>query len=222
MKRQVVENSIQESTEMAQYERVGPIPKIILLVLLLLVMVAGGAIWFDYLGVIDAKTTLAPILRLVGLAPRTADPVSDDPGLLDAERLAKREEALALREDELEKREAGILEREREIARMQEQLEARERDIEDREISFNERMRRDENKRAALVQNSRDLTNMRPDDAVKILTSYDDQLLIDTLRVTEELAQEAGAFSFVSLWLSQMPSERAAEIQRKMTIRAEQ
>jgi flagellar protein FlbB len=59
---------------------------------------------------------------------------------------------------------------------------------------------------------------MRPDDAVAILVGYDDQLLIDTLRVTEELAQAAGEVSLVSVWLSRLPSDRAADIQRKMTL----
>ncbi len=70
-----------------------------------------------------------------------------------------------------------------------------------------------------LEQNSRDLTSMRPDDAVNILAGYDDQLLIDTLRVTEELAQSAGEISLVSVWLARLPADRAAEIQRKMTLR---
>jgi flagellar protein FlbB len=60
---------------------------------------------------------------------------------------------------------------------------------------------------------------MRPDDAVEILAGYDDQLLIDTLRVTEELAQQAGEVSLVSVWLSRLPAERASDIQRKMTLR---
>ncbi|MFP4211650.1 MAG: flagellar protein FlbB, partial [Alkalispirochaeta sp.] len=78
-----------------------------------------------------------------------------------------------------------------------------------------------ENRRAVLEQNSRDLTSMRPEDAVEILLGYDDQLLIDTLRVTEELAQEAGEISLVSVWLSRFPADRAADLQRKMTLKPE-
>ena len=70
-----------------------------------------------------------------------------------------------------------------------------------------------------LVQNSRYLTSMRPAEAVRILEGYDDQLMIDTLRVTEEIARESGEVSLVSVWLSNLPPERAADIQRKMTLR---
>ena len=35
-------------------------------------------------------------------------------------------------------------------------------------------------------------------------------------------AQEAGEVSLVSVWLSRMPPERAAEIQRKMTIKPDE
>jgi flagellar protein FlbB len=43
----------------------------------------------------------------------------------------------------------------------------------------------------------------------------DDQDAIDVFRKTEEIAQAEGTSSIVSYWLSLMPSERAAELQRK-------
>ncbi len=55
-----------------------------------------------------------------------------------------------------------------------------------------------------------------PQRAVDILLAMDDQNIIDVLRKTEELAAAGGTTSMVSYWLSLMPPERAAEIQRKM------
>ena len=42
------------------------IGRVIVLLLLVLVHVAGGIVWFDYLNVIDAKTVLAPLYSLIG------------------------------------------------------------------------------------------------------------------------------------------------------------
>jgi flagellar protein FlbB len=44
-----------------------------------------------------------------------------------------------------------------------------------------------------------------------------DQDAIDVLRMTETIAQAEGTTSVVAYWLSLMPPERAAELQRKMT-----
>jgi len=57
---------------------------------------------------------------------------------------------------------------------------------------------------------------MPPDKAVKILLAMEDQDVIDLMRVTEELAAEAGEASLVAYWLSLMPADRAAALQRKM------
>jgi flagellar protein FlbB len=51
------------------------------------------------------------------------------------------------------------------------------------------------------------------------MLAMDDQDVIDALRKTEEIAQAEGTTSIVSYWLSLMPPERAAEIQRKMVSR---
>ena len=56
---------------------------------------------------------------------------------------------------------------------------------------------------------------MRPEAAVNILLAMDDQVVIDVLRKVEELAKRSGTASLGSYWLSLMPAERAAEIQRK-------
>lgn len=203
----------------ARYSRIGAIPQILLLLLLVAGLIAGGLLWFDYLGLIDVKDRFAPVLGVVGVEERSevADP--DDVMLMDRLRLEKLQEAIELREAELEQTNAGLQEDRLALEEQQQELEQRLAEVEEREVSLNERLQRYENRRAVLEQNSRDLTSMRPDDAVEILQGYDDQLLIDTLRVTEELAQQAGEVSLVSVWLSRFPAERAAEIQRLMTLK---
>jgi flagellar protein FlbB len=83
--------------------------RVIVLFLLIIILAAGGIVWFDYLNVIDAKSLMAPALQLVGLAPRSQPEIPEGmPISLDAERLAVRLEALELRNLELDQREEAI------------------------------------------------------------------------------------------------------------------
>jgi flagellar protein FlbB len=201
--------------------RVRAFPRIFLFGLLLLVLVGGGLLWFDYLGLIDAVAIVRPAASAVGLAEaEETDPT--DPALLDVAREAKTEEALALREEELARREEELEAQAAELEVLEQELRDREAELAEREVSFNQRVEQYENRRAVLEQNARDLTNMPPDTAVDILVGYEDQLLIDTLRVTEELAQAAGDVSLVPVWLARMPADRVATIQRKMTVKPEE
>ena len=62
---------------------------------------------------------------------------------------------------------------------------------------------------------------MTPKAAVNILLAMDDQMVIDVLRKVEEMAAQNGTASMVSYWLSLMPADRAAAIQRKMVVKPE-
>ena len=203
----------------ARYSKIGALPQILLLILLIAGLIVGGLLWFDYLGLVDVKDRFAPLLGVVGVEERTEMSDVDDVMLMDRLRLEKLREAVEMRETALAQEKEALEEERLALQEERQSLEQRLAEVEEQEVSLNERLQRYENRRAVLEQNSRDLTSMRPDDAVEILLGYDDQLLIDTLRVTEELAQQAGEVSLVSVWLSRFPADRAAEIQRKMTLK---
>jgi flagellar protein FlbB len=192
--------------------------RIIVLLILIAALAGGGLVWFDYLNVIDAKAVLAPVYRLVGLETRSQDSGGED-GLLslDAERLAVRLEAQELRSMELDQREAEILTRQGEIQQMAEELEERQKALDERENSINAQAQDAENKQKNVEQYARYLNGMPPERAVGIITAMNDQDAIDVLRMTETIAQAEGTTSIVAYWLSLMPPERAAELQRKMT-----
>ncbi|MDR3304222.1 MAG: flagellar protein FlbB [Treponema sp.] len=191
--------------------------KVIVLLLLIIAMAGGGLVWFDYLNVIDAKTVLAPLYKLIGKEGRNQPMTLDDAPLsLDAERLALRLEALELRSLEMDKQEQGIKSKQGEIEQMAQELEERQKALDERENSFNALVKAAEDKGRNVEQNARYLTGMPPQSAVGIITALDDQDAIDVLRKAEEIAQAEGTASIVSFWLSLMPSEKAAELQRKM------
>lgn len=198
------------------YGRANAAPRIFGLSLLVLVLALGGALWFDFLGLIDVTAVFAPALRWVGLEPRAEAVEADSPLLLENERIGKREEAIAILGDELDERAQTLEAREAELQALAEQLDAREAALDDREKSVSEALRRVENERAALVKLSTYLTNMPPADAVEIMVNYRDPLLLDVLLMTDELAEAGGQASLVPFWLSQMPPARAAIIGEKL------
>ena len=198
-----------------EYSSVGAGFRVVILLLLVAVLVLGGLVWFDYLGIVDAKRLLAPVFTLIRGERIVVD--SEDPLLLEKERLDKQLEALALRSEELAAREQELAAGQAEVDQMVEQLEEREQTIEDREKVFNERLQAFDNRRVNLQRNSDYLVGMPPGNAVKILLQMEDQDVIDIFRITEEQAQATGELSLVSYWLSLMPAERAAVLQRKMS-----
>jgi len=197
--------------------RLGMGTRIVALFFLILGLVFGGLYWFDFLGVISAGQILSPITSLFGVKHETIN--VDDPTLLDSVRIRKQEEAIDLKFQELGNKQNDLAKKDRDIQQKVAEIDEREKSQDDREKSFNEKVKRYDDQVKNLEQNSKYLTSMPPDDAVKILDGYDDQLLIDTLRSTQELADAAGSQSLVPLWLSKLPPARAAEIQRKMTLK---
>jgi len=200
----------------AEFGEVRPGVRIFILFLLLIVLTLGGIIWFDYLGVVDAKSMLAPVYRLLGFEKRRAVAGADDPILLDKERLSKQSDALVLRQEEQDKREADLQKSEHDLAQLGEDLKDKEAAVEAREKAFNEQVKAFENRRVNLVQNAKYLTGMEPRKACDILMKMDDTDVIDIFRIVEDLAKKAGEDSVVAVWLSMIPADRAAVIQRKM------
>jgi flagellar protein FlbB len=201
----------------AEYGKPRILGKVIVLSLLIIAMAIGGLVWFDYLNVIDAKTVLAPLYRFIGREGRTQGTTSADTELsLDAERLAVRLEALELRDVEIEKQEQELQTRRGEISQMAQELEDRQKSLEDLQKSFNALVKDAENKDKNVEQNARYLTGMPPQNAVDIIENMDDQDAIDVFRKAEEIAQAEGSASIVSYWISLLPADRAAELQRKM------
>lgn len=185
--------------------------------MLIAIMALGGLMWFDYLGVINVKRVFTPIYRLLGKEPQvsaanSSSPVTAD---LDQERIDKQREALELYREELDRRENEISEREKLNEQIALELSNREKTQEERERVFDQTVKQYDDRNLNIEQIALNLNGMQPQAAVNILLAMDDQVVIDVLRKVEEIASRDGSSSMGSYWLSLMPSERAAEIQRK-------
>lgn len=194
--------------------------KSLLLLLLIIILVLAGLLWFDYLGVIQAKSFFKPVYKLFGLESQTSSSASSPDNLeladLDNDRWAKRLLALDIRTQELDKREAEISEAEDNNAQIAQQLEDLEKTLADREKTFNNEVQKYDDRIRNIEDIVRQLEGMPPKAAVEIIVGLDDQLIIDVFRRAEEMHAAEGTSSTVAYWMSLMPPERAAEIERKM------
>ncbi len=194
--------------------------KSILLLLLIVILVLFGLIWFDYLGVIQAKRFFGPVYRLLGLEPQTSYALSSPDNMeeadLDNDRFAKRLESLDARVEELNKRESDLKAAEEFNAQVAQELSEQRIALEDREKTFNNQVKKYDDRSVNIDQIVSNLEGMAPNNAVAILCEMDDQDIIDVLRKADANAMAKGSSSMVAYWLSLMPATKAAEIQRKM------
>ncbi|WP_296019947.1 MULTISPECIES: periplasmic-type flagellar collar protein FlbB [unclassified Treponema] len=198
--------------------------KSIALLFLILAIILGGLLWFDYLGIIKAKSIFAPVYKLFGLQPQTSVSATSSKPLqanLEDDRLAKRLEALEIRSQELDKRESDIARSETANEAIARELEDRQKSQEEREKTFNNEVKKYDDRNTNIEQISTYLQNMPPKTAVEQLLGMDDQDIIDIFRKTDAQALASNTVSMTSVWLMNMPSERAAIIQRKMASKPE-
>ena len=182
----------------------------------------GGLLWFDFLGVIRVKSLFNPLYKALGWQRQTSTTSTSTKPLtadLDQDRLDKQREALDLYREELEKREADTSSIEEQNQRLAQEIADREKNLEEREKTFNNTVKMFDDRNSNIEQIAANLEGMQPLKAVDILVAMDDQLAIDVLRKVTERAQNNGVASMVPYWLSLMPADRAAVIQRKMTVK---
>ena len=195
----------------------GSIMKVFLLLILISILVLGGLLWFDYLGLVHTRTIFAPIYAIFNKeVPQGVATSSEEIADLENDRYAKRVKALEIRSEELDKREGELEAEKKESLKIAEELNDRKISIEEKEKSFKQMMEETDDRNRNIVQIANYMNGMRPTNAVANLLEMDEQDIIDVLRATENIAAQEGKTSLVSYWFSLMPPARAAEIQRKM------
>jgi hypothetical protein len=198
--------------------------KSIVLLLLIIILALGGLLWFDYLGIVHVKTFFTPLYKIMGKTPQTSSTVSSVKFLnndIDQDRINKQREALELYKEELDKRDGDLSTAEKQNEQIAGELADREKTQDEREKTFNNEVKKYDDKEVNIEQIATNLNGMQPKAAVNILLAMDDQMVIDVLRKVEEIAAKNGTASLGSYWLSLMPADRAAEIQRKMVVKPE-
>ena len=85
--------------------------KSFVLLIIILILLAGGLLWFDYLGVVHVKSVFSPAYKILKKDPQTSSTSTQSRPLvanLDEDRLRKQREALDIFKEELDKRETDI------------------------------------------------------------------------------------------------------------------
>lgn len=198
--------------------------KSIVLIMLIIIMALLGLLWFDYLGVVRAKNIFTPLYKVLKKEPPSSVATNSTAPLIadiDQERLDKQRESLDLYREELDKRENDVAQKEQLNEKVAKELSNREKSQEEREKTFDLKTKQYDDKNVNIEQIAANLNGMQPTAAVNILLAMDDQTVIDVLRKVEEIAKRTGAASMGSYWLSLMPADRAATIQRKMVMKPE-
>ena len=192
--------------------------KSFVLLLIIIILILGGLLWFDKLGVVHVKSVFAPVYRWLGKEPQVSTTETQTRPLvgdLDQDRIDKQKEAINIQIEELEKRESDLLAAEQLNAQIASELEERQKNQEEIEKTFNSMKNQYDDKNKNIEQVAINLNGMKPQNAVNILLQEDDQFVVDVLRKCDEMAARDGTTSLSSYWLSLMPADRAARIQRK-------
>ena len=202
----------QETTQRATLRR-----KLLIMATVTIICFGGAVIWFDYLQLLNIGVVNL-FRNYLTAEGRVQNVNANERLLLDKERLSKRELAIEREREELDRRERIIEHAENTLSQRLEELIALQDQLDQQEITLISDRRLYENRREVLETNVRQLYGIPPEDAAKILEGYDDQLIIETFQLADEIATTDGTLSLVPLWLSLLPPERAAAIQRKSVI----
>ncbi len=191
-------------------------PKIFLSIVLFILLVIGALFWFDFLNLFDISLLWQQSLEQLGIIHPTVDDY--DSLLLERIRLDKLSQAVDAQFAEIEQRSNNLDMRERQLDAREQAIDEQTDQLMEQQETFNQRQESYENRMMILAQNARYLRNMPPENAVEILESYDDQLLINILRVAEMLSEQEGNLSIVPVWLARLNPNRVAILQRKMLV----
>lgn len=188
--------------------------KILYLVILILFISGFGLFWMDYIGLVK----LSPYInKFRGEPELVIEAADDEPSLIEREEFNKAKEQLTERIEELDKREASIIEKEKEMMARKEKIEEMRKGLDLEKKKFEE-MKTKYSGYAANVKVLADkMTNMPPEESVKIMINWEDPLIIDVLRQMDIDAEEAGRSSITSYLITLMPKEKASRIMYLMT-----
>ncbi|MEM9423699.1 MAG: hypothetical protein AAF975_02780 [Spirochaetota bacterium] len=185
-----------------------------MLLIFIMMIIVGGLLLFDWLGLMSLRQEFAPILRLVGLNTPSSMGASADSSVLNDARLRQQLDSLELKrknleelEKQLNQRSNELDERELAITQSEEQLQQQLDSLEEREGLYRERD-------AKVKQIAQNFNSMPPADAVAQMNMMNALLVVDVLRAADRIAVEEKGTSLVSYWISQMPPERGAEVNK--------
>lgn len=188
--------------------------KIIYLVLLIAFLAGIGIFWLDSIGLINAGSKFSSLRNKEELS---LDASGDEPSLIEKEEFGKEKEKLLERIEDLDKREALLAEKEKEINAEKDKLEQIRKGLELEQKKLENERKKDSGYRKNVVVLANKVSNMPPEEAMKIMSNWDDPLIIDVLRQMDADSEAAGRMSITSYLMTLFPKEKASRIMYLMT-----
>jgi flagellar protein FlbB len=188
--------------------------KIIYLIILIFFLAGVGVFWLDNIGLINIS---AKLNALRGGEELSLDAPGDEPSLIEKEEFGKEKEKLLERIEDLDKREALLAEKEKEIGSERDKLEQIRKGLELEQKKLENDRKKDSGYRKNVSVLANKVSNMPPEEAVKIMANWDDPLIIDVLRQMDADSEAAGRMSITSYLMTLFPKEKASRIMYLMT-----
>jgi flagellar protein FlbB len=189
--------------------------KVVYLLILTIFIIFVGVFWLDYIGLININKIVRSYIKTE--VPSVLEAEDDEPSLIEREEFEKQKEKLTERIEDLDRREAKIIQMERDIEREKEKIQETRRGLE----LEKEKIEREKNMFSGYKRNvldlSRKITSMPPEEAIPIMLNWENTLIIDVLRQIDVNAEEEGRTSIASYLISRMPKDRASQITYLMT-----
>lgn len=188
------------------------------LTLLNIFLIISGLIWIDFLGLINIRGALFPLLgRVPGFQAFSSRRI-EDPSLLAREEFKKQELSRKLEWEKLEGLEKKLKEKELKLKEKETALVRLEGQLKQKEGLIDRKYQDKETYQQKILKQAGYFISMKPDEAVKRLDKMDDLLVIDILREIDRQAAGQGKQSVVPYYFTLMDPARSAVIQRKMTV----
>ncbi|HNX25481.1 MAG TPA: hypothetical protein PKG60_15645 [Spirochaetota bacterium] len=188
--------------------------KIIYLIVLIFFLAGVSVFWLDNIGLIN----LGEKFRfLKGEEELSLDAPGDEPSLIEKEEFGKEKEKLLERIEDLDKREALLAEKEKEIGSEKDKLEQIRKGLELEQKKLENDRKKDSGYRKNVMVLANKMSNMPPEESVKIMSNWDDPLIIDVLRQMDADSEAQGRMSITAYLMTLFPKEKASRIMYLMT-----
>jgi len=188
--------------------------KIIYLIVFIFFITGFGLFWMDSIGFLDLGGVIRPFKED---APSVTEALDDEPSLIEREEFEKQKQKLAERIEKLDSREAVISEKEKELDAENEKLAEIRKGLELEKKKFAQDRKRYSGYMENVKKLAKKISDMPPEESVKIMVRWEDPLIIDVLRQMDADAEEAGRASITSYLITLMPKEKASRIMYLMT-----
>ncbi len=188
--------------------------KVIYLIVLIFFLAGVGVFWLDNIGLINIAAKFGSIKGEEELSLTAA---GDEPSLIEKEEFGKEKEKLLERIEDLDKREALLAEKEKEIGSEKDKLEQIRKGLELEQKKLENDRKKDSGYRKNVSVLANKMSNMPPEESVKIMSNWDDPLIIDVLRQMDSDSENAGRQSITAYLMTLFPKEKASRIMYLMT-----